>query len=304
MRISTAGRHIREGVRSIGRNGWMSFASISAISISLFILGLFLLLAMNMNKWAAELENQVVIRAYLEVKVPKETVASIEKKLREMPEVSRVQFVSKEEGLQQLREKLGERGKELLQGQDGENNPLPDSFTIEVFEPQTIAAVADKVQALNAGREPPPINKIQYGQGMVERLFALTNMVRNVGLVIVGALAFTAMFLIANTIKLTIVARRKEISIMKLVGATNSFIRWPFFIEGALLGLIGAAIPLAALLYGYRWLEGAAASQTDLFVRLLPPEEVGVNSSILILGIGFVIGVWGSTLSIRKFLKV
>ncbi|WP_166246381.1 permease-like cell division protein FtsX [Paenibacillus turpanensis] len=304
MKISTLARHGREGVRSIVRNGWMSFASISAISISLFILGVFLLMAMNMNQWAAQLESQVVIRAYLEVKVPQETVDTLESKIREMPEVSKVEFVSKEEGLEQLREKLGEQGQELLAGQDGENNPLPDSFTVEVFDPQGVAAVAAKIEKLNEGRDPPPIVKIQYGQGLIENLFRITNIVRNIGLIIVGALAFTAMFLIANTIKLTIVARRKEISIMKLVGATNAFIRWPFFIEGALLGIVGALIPTGILLYGYYHLILLSVSQIEVFITLLPLQQVGWLTAGLLVGIGFVIGIWGSMLSVRKFLRV
>ncbi|MCP3775019.1 permease-like cell division protein FtsX [Paenibacillus sp. MZ04-78.2] len=304
MRISTAVRHLREGGKNVVRNGWMSFASISAIAISLFILGVFLLLTLNVNYLTQQIEQQVEIRVYLEVKTPQDQVTSLQNEISAISNVSKVKFVSKEEGLEFLREKLGD-GKQLLEGFEGENNPLNDSFTVEVTEPHEVATVAKQIEGLNNGKPTKPIYRVSYGQGTVETMFKVTSIVRNVGLAIVAALALTAMFLISNTIKITIVARRREISIMKLVGATNSFIRWPFFIEGALLGIIGSVIPVGLLLYGY-W-EMMRAIQLDLnllLVQLLPFEAISFKTAGLLLGIGIIIGIWGSTLSVRKFLKV
>lgn len=304
MRINTAVRHLREGGKNVVRNGWMSFASISAIAISLFILGVFLLLTLNVNYLTQQIEQQVEIRVYLEVKTPEDQVTSLQNEISAISNVSKVKFVSKEEGLEYLRGKLGD-GKQLLEGFEGENNPLNDSFTVEVTDPREVAAVAKQIEGLNNGKPTKPIYRVSYGQGTVETMFKVTSIVRNVGLVIVVGLALTAMFLISNTIKITIVARRREISIMKLVGATNSFIRWPFFIEGALLGIIGSAIPVGLLLYGY-W-EMMRAIQLDLnllLVQLLPFEAISLKTAGLLLGIGIMIGIWGSTLSVRKFLKV
>ncbi|WP_082053175.1 permease-like cell division protein FtsX [Gordoniibacillus kamchatkensis] len=219
--------------------------------------------------------------------------------------VASIKFVSKEEGLKYLRERLGESGKDLLQGFDGDNNPLNDSFTVEVKEPRDVADAAAAIEALNNGQFPKPIYKVSYGKGTVETMFKVTEIIRNVGLVLVLLLAITAIFLIANTIKLTIINRRREISIMKLVGATNSFIRWPFFIEGALLGLLGSIIPAGALLYGYWAL--LHTSQLDLslmLIKLLPFSSVSYTLAGLLLGLGIVIGVWGSLLSVRKYLRV
>ena len=146
---------------------------------------------------------------------------------------------------------------------------------------------------------------MKYGKGTVETLFKITNAVRNIGLVIVAGLGLTAMFLISNTIKMTILARRREIGIMKLVGATNNFIRWPFFIEGALIGVLGSGITIAALLFGYSQL--VEASQFDLglmMIKLVTLKDAGLTVSSITLGLGMLIGIWGSTLSVRKYLKV
>jgi cell division transport system permease protein len=305
MRISTGLRHIREGGKNVVRNGWMSFASISSISISLFILGVFLLLTLNVNYLAEQIESQVEIRVYLDVNTTKDQIELLQAEIKSIPQVEKLLFVSKEEGIVYLREKLGESGKQLLEGFDGENNPLNDSFTIEVVEPREVASVAQKITEINNSKINKPIYRVSYGQGTVETMFKVTQIIRNVGLVLVAGLALTAMFLIANTIKLTIVARRREIAIMKLVGATNSFIRWPFFIEGALLGIIGSIIPIAILLYGY-W-QMMVSTQLDLnllMIKLLPFEQIYYTMTALLLGIGVMIGIWGSTLSVRKFLRV
>jgi cell division transport system permease protein len=305
MRISTVTRHVREGFKNVARNGWMSFASISSISISLFILGVFLLLSLNVNYLAQQIEQQVEIRVYLEVSTPKEQVPILQNEIAAISQVTKVKFVSKEEGLVYLREKLGESGKQLLEGFDGSNNPLNDSFTVEVAEPRLVAEVAQKISAINNTKPVKPIYRVSYGQGTVETMFKITEIVRNVGLVLVAGLALTAMFLISNTIKITIVARRREISIMKLVGATNSFIRWPFFIEGALLGIIGSVIPVIVLLYGYWYMmKLIQVDMSLLLIKLLPFQEISFVTGGLLIGIGVMIGIWGSTLSVRKFLRV
>lgn len=305
MKISTGLRHLREGTKNVVRNGWMTFASVSSISISLFILGLFLLLTLNVNYLAQQIESQVEIRVYLEVNTNKTQIDALQQQIQEMPQVASVKFVSKEEGLQYLRDRLGESGKDLLQGFEGENNPLNDSFTVEVKEPRSVGETATAIEQLNNGQFPRPIYKVSYGKGTVESMFKVTQVIRNVGLVLVLLLAITAVFLIANTIKLTILNRRREISIMKLVGATNAFIRWPFFVEGALLGLLGSLIPAGALLYGY-WalLNSSQIELSLLLIKLLPFHDVGYTVAGLLLGLGIVIGVWGSLLSVRKYLRV
>ena len=305
MKIRTLGRHIREGGKSIVRNGWMSFASISAIAISLFILGTFYLLVLNVNKLADDVEGQVEIRVYLDVGLRPEQVDAIGFDIGMIPEVTEVKFISKEEGLEMVKEKFGEEYRDVLEGFEGDENPLPDSYSVKVADPQQVAQVADRIKQMYAGQDPQPILNVQYGEGTVQMLFSITNAVRFIGLVIVVGLGFTAMFLISNTIKMTIVARRREIAIMKMVGATNSFIRWPFFVEGVLLGAVGSAIPVAMLLYGYSWLYEQTQMELGLMlIRLLRWEEIAPMLTALLFGIGMFIGVFGSVLSVRKFLKV
>ncbi|MFD0714983.1 permease-like cell division protein FtsX [Paenibacillus sp. GCM10027626] len=305
MKISTILRHLREGMKNIARNGWMSFASISSIVTSLFILGSFVLLALNVNNLAAQIESQVEIRVFLQVDVDQAKIDQVRNEIGNISEVKEVRFVSKDEGLDILRKNLGESGDELLEGYEKDKNPLPDSFTVEVFDPQSIAYAAKKIEVINKTDESHPIEGIKYGKGKVETLFKLTNAVRNIGLVIVAGLAVTAMFLISTTIKTTIMARRREISIMKLVGATNHFIRWPFFIEGALIGLIGSVLTTAILLFGYsRLIQVSQFELGLLMIKLAPMKEVWFIVCLLIIGLGTLIGIWGSTLSIRKYLKV
>lgn len=305
MKISTLSRHLREGMRNVVRNGWMTFASISSIAISLFILGIFVLITLNVNDIASQIEDQVEINVYLEVNTPQDQITALETQIQGIPGVKTIKFVSKEEGLVYLREKLGESGKALLDGFEGENNPLNDAFTIEVDDPRNVAVVADQISALNIGKDPKPIYKVNYGKGTVEALFKVTQVVRWVGFGIVILLSFTAVFLIANTIKITILARRKEIAIMKMVGATNSFIRWPFFIEGALLGFVGSLIPAALILGGYwKLLNISSLNLNLLMIELTPFPEIAPTMIALLLGIGMVIGIWGSLISVRKFLRV
>lgn len=300
MKTRTILRHLREGFKNIIRNGWMTFASISSITISLFILGVFLLLSMNVNYFADQVESDVKIQVFLEVNLPKEQVDAIGKEIQAIPGVWKITYVSKEEGLKYLREQLGD----VLEGTE-EDNPLMDAYTVEVDDPRNIESVANSLVALDKGKAEPQFFKINYGKGVVEKLFKVTDTIRNVGFVLVALLAITAIFLIANTIKLTIMARDTEISIMKLVGATNWFIRWPFFIEGALLGLIGSVIPTAVILFGYYKLDNTDSLDINLLmISFKPFAEVYLPIISILIGLGIFIGVWGSVMSVRKSLKV
>jgi len=304
MKFSTFSRHIREGTKSIIRNGWMSFASISSIAVSLFILGVFMLLTLNVNRFADQVESQAQIRVFLELDTPEEKIASIERQIKLIPEVKSVVFVSKHDALDRLRETLGENA-DVLDGYEAENNPLPDGFDVDVFEPRQIGVAAEKIKALNDTDPDKSIMRVRYGEETVKQLFRITNGIRNIGLVIVLGLAVTAMFLISTSIRMTIYARRREIAIMKLVGATNGFIRWPFFVEGALTGLIGSLITAAGLLAGYAQVIRSTRLDLGLMMfDLVPLEEALGPVGGVIVGLGTLIGIFGSILSVRKYLRV
>lgn len=192
---------------------------------------------------------------------------------------------------------LGEDGKVFkLFEQD---NPLNDVFIVKTKNPTDTMKVAKKIEKMEYAA------KVKYGQGSVEKLFKFIKASRNVGLVLIIGLLFTAMFLISNTIKITIVARRREIEIMKLVGATNAFIRWPFFLEGLWIGLIGSILPIAlvssAYYYAYDYLEPKLANH---FIKILDFNPFVYQVAGLLIIMGALIGIWGSLMSMRKFLKV
>lgn len=305
MKFSTLMRHCRESFKSIVRNGWLSFASASSISISLFILGVFLILALNVNHLANQAISDVEIQVFLEMDTNAQQITTMQNRIGSIAEVNQVRFISRDEGLEILKEKFGDDVRQLFEGYEGDENPLNDSFLVKVYDAEHINFVVDKIREIDERNPKAQIFKIVYGQEVVEVLLKITKAVRNIGLVLVAALSFTAIFLISNTIKLTILARRREIAIMKLVGATNSFIRWPFFIEGALLGLIGSLVPVGILIYGYgKLIDSAQLNFGIMMIELLSVEQVTTEVITLLLGIGVVIGIWGSTISVRKFLKV
>lgn len=305
MTFNTFLRHMREGFKNVFRNGWMSVASVTSIVVSLFILGVFTLLVLNVNSLVDKADSQVRINVFLELNVKTPLREKLMTEIGSMPEVSKTAFVSKADGLKELKTDMGEGGEQLLQGFDKDNNPLPDKIVIEVLEPTTVPGVAQKIEALNAKHPEKPILKVKYGEGTVETLFKITRLIRNVGFAFVAGLALMSVFLISNTIRVTILARRREISIMKLVGATNFFIRWPFFIEGALLGAIGSLVTVTILFIGYSRLETSMSQDLSLSLfHMLPLSGLWIQLGGMLLILGVLVGILGSMLSIRKFLKV
>lgn len=290
-------RHGKEGVKNLSRNGWMTFASISAVSIMLFIVGVFLLLILNLNHFATTVEEDVEIRVFIDLTANQEQIEELETKIKRITNVDTIVFLPKEEGLEHFIESLGEQG-EIFETLRGEN-PLNDVFVVQAQQPQQTGAVATRIESL------PYVEEVGYGKDVVERLFTITSYARTIGMFLIIGLLFTTMFLIANTIKLTIIARKTEIRIMKLVGATNGFIRWPFFIEGILLGVIGAFIPIVILYLAYeKFYEGFSQQLEFMFIGLLPTQPLLYQIGALLIGIGAFIGIWGSMTSVRKFLKV
>lgn len=297
MKTSTMTRHLREGCKNLGRNGWMTFASISAVMITLLTLGVFLLLALNVQHLVEKVEKQVEIRVMLDVTSDQAQAKQVEAEIRKFPELQGMEFVSKQQGLNSLKESFGKQGS-LLNGLEKEN-PLPDSYIVKAKSPQQTGTLAKKIEKI------PGVKSVNYAEQTTAKLFQITDVIRFVIVAFIFALAFTAMFVIANTIKLTIFARRREIEIMKLVGATNGFIRWPFFVEGALMGVFGAILPIVILAVSYNWLLNFVEGKLALsFLDLLPLYPLMLQVALILLGIGAFIGIWGSMMSVRKFLRV
>lgn len=297
MKIKTFSRHLREGAKSLARNGWMTFASISAVTITLLLVGVFLAVIMNMNHFASKVEKDVEIRVHIDPAATKEDQEALKASIQSLPEVDSLKFSSKQDELKRVIKSFGDSGKsfELFE----QDNPLKDVYILKTKKPTDTVKAAKKIEKMQF------VSMVQYGKGQVEKLFSTVKIGRNIGVVLIAGLLFTAMFLISNTIKITIYARRTEIEIMKLVGATNWFIRWPFLLEGLFLGVLGSILPIALILTAYNSaLSVLNEKLTGTIFEMLPYNPFVFQLSALLLLIGAVIGMWGSVMSVRRFLKV
>lgn len=294
MRIRTWAYFIREAVLSLIRNAWMTVASIGTVTVALLILGTFMILAVNLDHMAATVESQVEITAYLDDGLQDKEITDIGKKISAIAGIDQVKYVSKGEALKRLGDRLGDQ-KSLLEGYENDN-PLRNSFEIRSQKAEDVTKVAQATEKVKG------VAEVKYGREIVDKLLKFTRVVRIVGIALMVALAVAALFIIANTIRLTVYARRREISIMKFVGGTDWFIRWPFVIEGLFLGVIGSSVAAMVLVYLYR----AILRNVEINLPILP--LVGANPLLgnlvkLLLTTGGLIGMVGSTISLRKFLK-
>ncbi|MDN6195572.1 MAG: permease-like cell division protein FtsX [Atopostipes suicloacalis] len=295
MNFRTMKRHIKEGFKSIIRNGWMSFAAISAVSITLLLVGGLIATVMNVNGLASDIEEDVSVRVYIDIAADEEAQENLQSELEEMEHVKEVTFSSREDELESV---VGSYG-DTFELFEGDQNPLYNVFIVDTEGPEYTAELAEEIAPLSY------VSEVNYGGAEADRLFNMTSTIRNIGGIVIVALIFTAVFLISNTIRITIFSRSTEIEIMKLVGATNWFIRWPFLIEGALIGFVGAIIPASILWFVYDAVYGTVSKFLDgTYLSLLEPNPFMYQLTFLVVITGIFIGAIGSSLSIRKFLKV
>lgn len=288
-------RHIKEGFKSIIRNGWMSFAAISAVSITLLLVGGLIATVMNINGLASDIEEDVSVRVYIDIAADEAAQEELQEELEKMDHVENVKFSSREEELENV---VGSYG-DTFELFEGDQNPLYNVFIVDTAGPEYTAELADEIAPLAY------VSEVNYGGAQADRLFSMTSLIRNIGGIVIVALIFTAVFLISNTIRITIFSRATEIEIMKLVGATNWFIRWPFLIEGALIGFVGSVIPSTILWLVYDKTFTTISKFLDgTYLSLLNPNPFIYQLIFLVTATGILIGAIGSSLSIRKFLKV
>lgn len=295
MKIRTMEYFIREAVGSLRHNGLMSVASVSTVALSLLILGMFLIMVLNLNNMAAALESQVQISVYLQDNQSDRDMREIGTRITKLPGVTEVTFITKDEALAKFKERLGDQ--QSLLAALGDTNPLPYSFEVKVDKPERVKQVAQATGQMKG------VENAKFGEKVVEQLFTLTKWIRVVGLILIVFLALAALFIIANTIRITVFARRKEIGIMKYVGATDAFIRWPFLIEGMILGFGGALIAVLLLVKTYGLLAEQIYANL-VFLPLIPQYPFLTHLSILLLAVGTAIGALGSTISLKRFMKV
>lgn len=295
MSFSTKEYFIKETYKSIRRNGFMSFASISTVAVSLLVLGMFLMIFLNTNNLAQYLESQVQVSVYMQDSATDKELAAVKEKLTKMPGVVKVTQVSKQQALERFKKRLGDQ--EQLLNSLGKDNPFPNSFEVQVDSPERIKVLTPQLSQL------PKVETAKFGQEVVEHLFQLTKILRFGGILLVVFLAMATLFIISNTIRLTVFARRKEVIIMKYVGATDWFIRWPFLLEGMTLGFFGAVVAFILINSIYSGLLERIHA-TLAFLPLLPTSPLLLYVDLFLLVAGTGIGALGSYISLRKFLRV
>ncbi|MGL5514561.1 MAG: permease-like cell division protein FtsX [Sporomusa sp.] len=295
MKIRTFEYFISESLSSLRHNGLMSIASVSTVALSLLILGIFLVMVLNLNHMVSTLETQVQISVYMEDGLTERDMREVGTRITKLNGVTEVMFIDKQQAMDKFKERLGEQ--QGLLTALGETNPLPNSFEVKVDKPELVKPVAQAVSQF------PGVETAKYGQEVIEQLFSLTKMIRILGLVLIVFLALAALFIIANTIRITVFARRKEIGIMKYVGATDWFIRLPFMIEGMILGFGGALCAVLILRQTYSEIT-EKVYESLAFLPLIPKDPFLTQISIVLLVVGTAIGALGSTISLRRFMKV
>ena len=295
MKVSGVGFVVRDGFRNVWRNKIMSVASISTVAISLFLLGVVWLFISNVNFMVTTVESELEINAYINKAWTREQAMELRQSISQLPGVATVSFVTKEEALILLNGRFGPEAN--LTETVGEYNPLPDLIKVKASYPDMVPGLAQKLENTNG------IDTVRYGQGTVERLLQTADWVRRAGILGLLGISIAAVFLISTSIRLTVYSRREEIMIMRLVGATNWYIRWPFLVEGIFIGLFGSVLACGVLYYGYIQLAGYLTEYL-YFIPLLTDRDTLLTMGYNILAYGGGLGLIGSFLSVFRYLRV
>jgi cell division transport system permease protein len=277
------------------RNGWMTVTSVSTLALLLFIVGVTFLLLLNLNHMTKKVEENVEIHVYLkntnsDPKILSKTIQSFE-------HVTLVEYISKNEGLKSFMKNLGDEG-EAFQTLKSDN-PLNDELVVKTEQPQDVTTIAKKIEKL------AQVDKVAYAKNVVGPMVTSTKIARLVGTIFIICLTFIAVNSVTNTIKITVLTRKEEIQLRKLIGATNTFIRFPFFIEGSFIGLLGSSIASLLIAVGYYFVYTYFNKYVDItFIDLISPFPLLLISCVILLIFGALIGIWGATSSLRRILKV
>ncbi len=291
-------KHLITAIQSIWRNGVMSASSIFAVTITLLLIGLIGVVAINVQDMTTSVEESLTIYVQLESDASAEDVQQVGEEINKIGQIKSVVYSSKESELDKLIDAYGEDGQSLFGTYKGEENPLGDAYVVEVEDAQNLSQIAKQIMNIDH------VNKTNYGGESTAELVKTLENVRNGGAIFIVALGIIALMLISNTIKVAITARQTEISIMRMVGASNWYIRIPFMIEGILIGLFGAVVPCLILMFGYtamyNQMNGVFFSS---LLSLRPASPFVYQFSLILAGLGSGVGLVGSYFSIRKFLK-
>lgn len=291
-------RNVRDAGRNIIRNGSLSIASISCITITLVIVAISILSSYNIDHLTKLIKQEFTIYIYLEKEVNEKEIKDITSQIKKMSNVDSCQFRSKEDEAKLLTDS-SETLAPIISRWTEDENPLHDIFLVKVKDIELMNKTAKQLESLEG------VDFVRYGEEIIAQLLPVFRMVEKALLVVVLLLMFVTAFLITNTIKLTIFARKKEVEIKRLVGASNINIELSFIIEGLLLGILGAIIPIVMVIYGYpslyKYFDGHLLSS---FIRLINPDPIIYILALIILGLGIIVGMIGSFTAVRKYLKI
>jgi hypothetical protein len=298
VKHSIFGYLLGEGFRNVFHNKKSSGASLAIMCATMLIFGLFFMIIENLNNAVETLETQQGIQVFIQKTATDAQMEQIGEQIQAIDGVNKVTFVSKEDALNQTKEKLKDK-QALIAGWD-ESNPFKASYLVTLTDLKLSSQVQDEIKKIDN------IDSIQSRDETINGLVAIANGVRIVSAVILTLLVLISIFIIGNTIKLTVHARRKEISIMKYVGATDSFIRWPFVIEGIIIGIVAALLSILVLGIAYSLITNAAANSiiSTMGIKLLSFTDMTTLLVIVYMVLGIGIGALGSSISMRKYLQV
>ena len=291
------GRSIRDAFKSVIRNFSLSLASISCITITLIIVAIAIMASFNVQNFTKEIEKDLTIVIFLDNNTTEDEVSEIKQELRKIPNVDKksIEFASKQDVKENMQDE-SEVFDTVLDEWNEEDSPLKDTFQVKVKNVEQISNTAKRIEKIDK------VNTVRYGEGMVDQMVSAFSSIEKVTYGVVIALTI---FLIINTIKLTISARRREIGIMRLVGASNFTIKTPFIIEGMILGLLGSIIPVLFTTYGYlafyKHFDGYLFTQ---LIQLIKPEPFIYSTAGIVVIIGILVGMVGSASAVRKYLKI
>lgn len=308
MVLSNFNYSIREVSRHFRRNWSTVLGAIITIFLSLFVIGLFTIASALVANMVGSVENQVTIQAFLSDSASKSDVDALKSKIEGWDSVKTVTYKSKDEALKEYKQTMSNRNaQDAVAALDGEN-PVPASLVINLTDPQSVEGVANQLikdsSFKNVADDPDNTSSsVQYGRETVERLFSVTNYLRLGAIALIAMLAFIAFIFINNTIRLAISARRREIAIMRLVGASNGFIRGPFMMEGMLEAFIGAVMSILVLQLGLSLIIPKLQSSLQ-FLTFELSSEVLLGTYLALIVIGLFIGMFGSLIAMRRYLKV
>lgn len=297
--IRTIRRYVRDAAKSVVRNFSLSLASISCITITLIVVAFSLVISYNVENFTESIRKDVTMVIFLKSDATKQDASRIEKAIRSTGNVEKLTFKTKQEQAKETA-KENEVFSAIIGEWTDDTNPLLDSFELKLKNVDNIKETADTIKKLKK------VNNVSYGEDMVNQLVTIFNVVKKVSVTAVVALIVVTAFLIANTIKLAIYARKREIEIMRLVGASNISIKIPFVIEGLFLGLLGSIIPIIVTIYGYSSLYDFFDGKlfNSAMAKLIAPSPFVYLASLLLMIIGILVGMFGSWQAVKKYLKI